>query len=175
MFESIFVSTLSVVLAEMGDKTQLLAFLLAARFHRSVPIVLGIFVATLLNHGLAGALGAWITTVLGPTTLKFLLVGGFWAMAVWMLVPDKEDGGLLDNRRSCRPLRQRHRRCLRHDAWHAYCRCAGNLFRRYPCQETSDSADSHCLCRPLFCARCRGARGLTTEPFLFPRPRARSA
>lgn len=97
MFESIFVSTLSVVLAEMGDKTQLLAFLLAARFHSSVPIVLGIFVATLLNHGLAGALGAWITTVLGPTTLKFLLVGGFWAMAVWMLIPDKEDGGLLDN------------------------------------------------------------------------------
>ena len=97
MFESIFVSTLSVVLAEMGDRTQLLAFLLAARFHRSVPIVLGIFVATLLNHGLAGALGAWITTVLGPTTLKFLLVGGFWAMAVWMLIPDKEDGGLLDN------------------------------------------------------------------------------
>lgn len=97
MFESIFVSTLSVVLAEMGDKTQLLAFLLAARFHRSVPIVLGIFVATLLNHGLAGALGAWITTVLGPATLKFLLVGGFWAMAVWMLIPDKEDGGLLDN------------------------------------------------------------------------------
>lgn len=97
MFESVFVSTLSVVLAEMGDKTQLLAFLLAARFHRSVPIVLGIFTATLLNHGLAGALGAWITTVLGPTTLKVLLVGGFWAMAVWMLIPDKEEGGLLDH------------------------------------------------------------------------------
>ena len=89
MFESMFVSTLSVVLAEMGDKTQLLAFLLAARFHRSVPIVLGIFVATLLNHGFAGALGAWITTVLGPTTLKVLLVGGFWTVAVWMLIPDK--------------------------------------------------------------------------------------
>ena len=97
MFESVFVSTLSVILAEMGDKTQLLAFLLAARFHKSVPIVLGIFAATLLNHGLAGALGAWMTMILGPTVLKVLLVGGFWAMAVWMLFPDKEDGGLLDN------------------------------------------------------------------------------
>ena len=96
MLESIGVSILAVILAEMGDKTQLLAFLLAARFRRPMPIVLGILAATLLNHGLAGALGAWITTALTPTVLKWILVGGFWAMALWMLIPDKEDGGLLD-------------------------------------------------------------------------------
>ena len=97
MTESIFVSVLAVVLAEMGDKTQLLALLLAARFRRPLPIVLGILVATLLNHGLAGALGAWITATLTPDVLKYILIAGFWAMAVWMLIPDKEDGGLLDN------------------------------------------------------------------------------
>jgi len=97
MFESIFVSICAVVLAEIGDKTQLLALILAARFRRPAPIVLGILAATLLNHGLAGALGAWITSVLSAQTLKILLIAGFWAMAVWMLIPDKEDGGLLEN------------------------------------------------------------------------------
>jgi len=58
------VSTGVVALAEIGDKTQLLAFLLAARFKKPLPIVAGIFVATVLNHALAGALGAWITTAL---------------------------------------------------------------------------------------------------------------
>lgn len=87
--ESFLVSTGIVALAEIGDKTQLLAFLLAARFRKPLPIVLGILVATLLNHGLAGALGAWITTVLEPQTLKWILGISFLAMAAWTLVPDK--------------------------------------------------------------------------------------
>ncbi|MFP5467663.1 MAG: TMEM165/GDT1 family protein [Gammaproteobacteria bacterium] len=87
--ESLIVSTGVVALAEIGDKTQLLAFLLAARFKRPVPIILGILVATLVNHGLAGALGAWITTALGPGVLRWVLGVSFIAMAGWMLIPDK--------------------------------------------------------------------------------------
>jgi putative Ca2+/H+ antiporter (TMEM165/GDT1 family) len=87
--ESLWVSTGVVALAEVGDKTQLLAFLLAARFKKPLPIVLGILVATLINHGLAGALGAWITANIGPETLRWVLGGSFVAMAVWTLIPDK--------------------------------------------------------------------------------------
>ncbi len=92
--EAFFVSTGIVALAEMGDKTQLLALILAVRFRKPWPIVLGILVATLANHGLAGAVGAWVTTVLGPVVLRWVLGVSFIAMAVWMLVPDKmEDDG----------------------------------------------------------------------------------
>lgn len=83
------ISTGVVALAEIGDKTQLLAFLLATRFRKPVPIIIGITLATILNHGLAGALGAWITTVLGPDVLRWVLGIGFLAMAVWTLIPDK--------------------------------------------------------------------------------------
>jgi putative Ca2+/H+ antiporter (TMEM165/GDT1 family) len=89
MIEPLWVSTGVVALAEVGDKTQLLAFLLAARFKKPLPIVLGILVATLINHGLAGALGAWITANIGPETLRWVLGGSFVAMAVWTLIPDK--------------------------------------------------------------------------------------
>ncbi|NDP38374.1 MAG: TMEM165/GDT1 family protein [Rhodoferax sp.] len=89
--EAFLVSTGIVTLAEMGDKTQLLALLLAVRFRQPWPIVLGIFVATLANHALAGAVGAWVTTVLGPDVLRWVLGGSFIAMAVWMLIPDKLD------------------------------------------------------------------------------------
>ncbi|MEP6825150.1 MAG: TMEM165/GDT1 family protein [Ramlibacter sp.] len=89
--EAFFVSTGIVALAEMGDKTQLLALVLAARFRRPWPIVSGILVATLANHALAGAAGAWLTTVLGPDMLRWILGASFLAMAVWMLVPDKLD------------------------------------------------------------------------------------
>ena len=68
--EPFLVSTGVVALAEIGDKTQLLAFVLAARFRKPVPIILGILVATLANHALAGAVGAWIADLLGPTTLR---------------------------------------------------------------------------------------------------------
>ncbi|MGE3772300.1 MAG: TMEM165/GDT1 family protein [Gammaproteobacteria bacterium] len=87
--ESLLVSTGVVALAEIGDKTQLLAFLLAARFRKPVPIVLGILVATLVNHGLAGALGAWITATLEPQTLRWILGLSFLGMALWTLIPDE--------------------------------------------------------------------------------------
>ena len=89
--EAFLISTGIVVLAEMGDKTQLLALLLVLRFHQPWPIVLGIFVATLANHSLAGAVGAWVTTVLGPDVLRWVLGGSFIGMALWMLIPDKID------------------------------------------------------------------------------------
>ena len=87
--EAILVSTGVVALAEMGDKTQLLAFILAARFKRPLPIVLGIVFATLLNHGLAGALGTWLTTVVGTDVLRWVLGLSFIGMAIWTLIPDK--------------------------------------------------------------------------------------
>lgn len=87
--ESLLVPTAVVALAEIGDKTQLLAFLLAARFKKPLPIVLGILAATLVNHGLAGALGAWITSALDPAALRWALGLSFLAMAAWTLVPDK--------------------------------------------------------------------------------------
>src|SRR5665647_219469 len=89
--EAFLISTGIVVLAEMGDKTQLLALLLVLRFHQPWPIVLGIFVATIANHSLAGAVGAWVTTVLGPDVLRWVLGGSFIAMALWMLIPDRID------------------------------------------------------------------------------------
>lgn len=89
--QAFLVSTGVVALAEIGDKTQLLAFILAARFRRPWPIIAGIFCATLVNHGLAGLLGAWITSVVQPTTLRWLLGLSFIAMAAWILVPDKID------------------------------------------------------------------------------------
>src|SRR4029079_16296096 len=94
--QAFLVSTGIVALAEMGDKTQLLALILAARFKKPWPIVAGILVATLFNHALAGAAGAWVTTLVGPQTLRWILGASFLAMAAWMLVPDKieadEDG-----------------------------------------------------------------------------------
>lgn len=89
--EAFLVSTGIVALAEMGDKTQLLALVLAARFRKPWPIVLGIFVATIANHAMAGALGAWFTTLIGPQALRWILGVSFIAMAAWMLIPDKLD------------------------------------------------------------------------------------
>ena len=87
--DSFWVSTGVVALAEMGDKTHLLALLLAARFKRPVPIIAGIFLATIVNHGLAGALGVWITTTLSPQIMRWVLGISFLAMAAWTLIPDK--------------------------------------------------------------------------------------
>jgi Ca2+/H+ antiporter, TMEM165/GDT1 family len=89
--EAFLISTGLVAIAEMGDKTQLLAFILAARFKKPWPIVAGILVATLVNHALAGALGAWVTTQLGAETLRWILALSFIGMACWMLIPDKMD------------------------------------------------------------------------------------
>jgi putative Ca2+/H+ antiporter (TMEM165/GDT1 family) len=87
--EAFLVSTGVVALAEIGDKTQLLAFILAARFKKPVPIILGILCATLVNHGLAGALGAWITSAVTPEILRWVLGASFIGMAIWTLIPDK--------------------------------------------------------------------------------------
>jgi Ca2+/H+ antiporter, TMEM165/GDT1 family len=87
--EALLVSTGVVALAEVGDKTQLLALILAARFKKPLPIVAGILCATVVNHGLAGALGAWITSVLRPDVLRWVLGLSFLGMAVWTMIPDK--------------------------------------------------------------------------------------
>ena len=89
--EAFLVSTGIVALAEIGDKTQLLAFILAAKFRKPLPIVLGILVATIANHGFAGALGSWITSLVGPETLRWVLGISFIAMAIWTLIPDQFD------------------------------------------------------------------------------------
>ena len=87
--ESLFVSTGVVALAEIGDKTQLLAVMIAARFKRPVPIILGILCTTIVNHGLAGALGAWITATASPEGLRWVLGASFLGMAAWTMIPDK--------------------------------------------------------------------------------------
>jgi putative Ca2+/H+ antiporter (TMEM165/GDT1 family) len=98
LMDAFLVSTGIVALAEMGDKTQLLALVLAARFRKPWPIVAGIFVATIANHAMAGALGAWLTTVISPQTLRWILGVSFIAMAGWMLIPDKLDDDAADGR-----------------------------------------------------------------------------
>ena len=89
--EAFLVSTGIVALAEIGDKTQLLAFILAAKFRKPVPIIFGILIATLANHSFAGAVGSWVTTLFGPETLRWVLGVSFIAMAAWTLIPDKFD------------------------------------------------------------------------------------
>jgi Ca2+/H+ antiporter, TMEM165/GDT1 family len=91
MWEAFFVSTGVVALGEIGDKTQLLALLLAARFRKPVPIILGILVATLANHAGASALGSWITRMVDPQWLRWVLGASFLAVAAWMLIPDQAD------------------------------------------------------------------------------------
>jgi len=87
--EAFMLSVGIVALAEIGDKTQLLALVFASRFRKPWPIVLGIFAATLVNHAFAGAIGAWLTRVVDPDYMRWILGISFIAMAAWMLVPDK--------------------------------------------------------------------------------------
>jgi putative Ca2+/H+ antiporter (TMEM165/GDT1 family) len=96
--EAFLISTGIVALAEMGDKTQLLALVLAARFRKPWPIVFGILVATIANHAMAGALGAWVNTLISPQALRWILGISFIAMAVWMLIPDKLDDDDTDSK-----------------------------------------------------------------------------
>ena len=90
-FHAVFMSTGIVTLAEMGDKTQLLAFLLATRFKKPSPIILGILCATIINHALAGAIGTWVTSLFAPEVLRWVLGISFLGMAIWTLIPDKLD------------------------------------------------------------------------------------
>jgi len=85
-------SCILVFFSEMGDKTQLLALILALRFKKPGPIMAGIFVATILNHALASWLGVWAASFLAPQTLKWIIAGVFIAFAVWILIPDKDEG-----------------------------------------------------------------------------------
>ncbi|MBC7705166.1 MAG: TMEM165/GDT1 family protein [Rhodoferax sp.] len=94
--EAFLVSTGVVALGEMGDKTQLLAMLLSVKFKRPIPIILGILVATLINHALAGSVGAWVAQALGPEVLRWIIGGSFLAMALWTLFPDQVDVGAAD-------------------------------------------------------------------------------
>jgi putative Ca2+/H+ antiporter (TMEM165/GDT1 family) len=87
--DAFLVSTGVVALAEIGDKTQLLAFILAARFKAPLPIIAGILLATIVNHGLAGALGAWITSTVSSGVLRWILGLSFIGMAIWTLIPDR--------------------------------------------------------------------------------------
>jgi putative Ca2+/H+ antiporter (TMEM165/GDT1 family) len=97
--DALLISTGIVALAEIGDKTQLLTLVLAARYRKPWPIVSGIFVATLINHGIAGAVGAWLTSAIGPSAMRWVLGLSFLAMAVWMLIPDKLDDDTGESKR----------------------------------------------------------------------------
>ena len=88
---SFLVSAAVVAVAEIGDKTQLLALVLAAKFRKPIPIILGILVATLANHAAAAAVGTWLTRVIGPDVMRWVLGISFIAMGIWTLIPDKPD------------------------------------------------------------------------------------
>ena len=89
--EALFLSTAIVTLAEMGDKTQLLSFVLAAKLKHRIPIILGIFFATLANHFFAGYVGAWLAALISPETMKWIVAISFFAFGIWALKPDKLD------------------------------------------------------------------------------------
>ncbi|WJF90968.1 TMEM165/GDT1 family protein [Paraburkholderia bonniea] len=91
MNQAFLISTGAVTLAEIGDKTQLLSLVLAARYRKPIPIILGVFVATLINHAGAGALGAWLGALVTPSAMRWVLAASFIAMGLWILVPDKLD------------------------------------------------------------------------------------
>jgi Ca2+/H+ antiporter, TMEM165/GDT1 family len=86
-----FVSTASVAMGELGDKTQLLSLILATRLRKPLPIIAGIFVATLVNHLIACSVGEWVGTLITPNILRWVLGISFLAVAVWALIPDKMD------------------------------------------------------------------------------------
>jgi putative Ca2+/H+ antiporter (TMEM165/GDT1 family) len=103
--ESLLVSTLVVAIAEIGDKTQLLAIMLACRFRKPWPIIAGILVATLANHALAALAGYWVSNLLQGVWFKALIALGFLAMAAWALVPDKEDEDAAERSSRLGPIR----------------------------------------------------------------------
>lgn len=97
--EALLVSILAVTVGEIGDKTQLLALLLAARYRRPIPIVLGILVATLANHALAGLLGHWVVTHFSAEVLRWALGLSFLGIALWTLKPDEmDDAGIQESK-----------------------------------------------------------------------------
>lgn len=97
--DAILHSFLLVAAGEVGDKTQLLAFMLASRFRKPLPVLAGIFIATILNHALAASAGVWLAAQMNPLHLKVVLAGIFFAFALWVLIPDKEDDGEIKDSR----------------------------------------------------------------------------
>lgn len=91
--EAFLISTGLVAIAEIGDKTNILAMILATRYRQPIPVILGILVATLANHALAASVGAAVAAWLGPQAMRWILAGLFLVMAAWCLIPDKEDDG----------------------------------------------------------------------------------
>jgi putative Ca2+/H+ antiporter (TMEM165/GDT1 family) len=89
--QTLFISTAAVAIAEIGDKTQLLSLILAAKYRRPWPICIGILVATLVNHAIAGSAGALVAAWLSPQTLKWIIAFSFFAVAAWTLIPDQAD------------------------------------------------------------------------------------
>jgi putative Ca2+/H+ antiporter (TMEM165/GDT1 family) len=89
--DAFLISTGVVALAEIGDKTQLLAFILAAKFRKPLPIIAGVLVSTIANHAFAGAIGAWLSALITPEILRWVLGLSFIGMAIWTLIPDKFD------------------------------------------------------------------------------------
>lgn len=89
--EALFASTFAVAIAEIGDKTQLLALLLAVRFRNKTAIVLGMLLSTILNHLLAAYVGEWASSWLSPEVARYIVAASFFAIALWVLVPDKAD------------------------------------------------------------------------------------
>jgi putative Ca2+/H+ antiporter (TMEM165/GDT1 family) len=87
--QAFLVSTGVIALAEIGDKTQILSLILAARYRKPLPIILGVFTATLANHAVAGGIGTWLGQVLDPSLLNWFVVASFILMAGWILLPDK--------------------------------------------------------------------------------------
>jgi putative Ca2+/H+ antiporter (TMEM165/GDT1 family) len=91
--ETFLISLGAVALAEVGDKTQLLSLVLAAKYRKPWPICLGVLVATLVNHAIAAEVGAWLSSWLTPDVQRWLIGGSFIAVAIWALFPDKADDG----------------------------------------------------------------------------------
>lgn len=104
MLESLLIPTAVVALAEIGDKTQLLALILAARFRKPWPIIAGIVAATLANHAAAGAVGAWFSQYFSDVVLHWVLAASFTATALWTLVPDKMDEDEASTKRQFGPF-----------------------------------------------------------------------
>ncbi|MHA7234944.1 TMEM165/GDT1 family protein [Burkholderia pseudomallei] len=100
MTEAFLISTGAVALAEIGDKTQLLSLVLAARYRKPLPIIAGVLAATLINHGFAGALGEWLGIYLTPAVMRWALALSFIGMGLWILVPDKLDADEANANRS---------------------------------------------------------------------------
>ena len=178
IFQTTLLSTGVVAAAEIGDKTMLLAVFLAARFRKPWTIILGIFVATFLNHVIAGALGATLANFISADLLRWILIVSFIAMGIWILIPDKIDEGGNDDRlrrfgvfgttvilffiaevgdktQVATVALAARLGGLRHDARPHDCRCPGSFHRQQTRRKDFDEADApDCGCSLLHPCCC---------------------